>query len=169
MIESMRKEEKKKADLYAITYAAENPLNSQSSPPDTSFHQADKVEIEEELYLDSGEPVHTIILSQAPTVQTRSPEQPDQDSEEPVSTAILVVQLASEEKPPHQNSSVLQGDPPFQQFLTNLTERGVARKFYLSTTLEHDFEHEALLDRGADITLISSIGYAQRHANPIET
>lgn len=51
----------------------------------------------------------------------------------------------------------VQCEPPVQQFLADLVKKGVARKFYLSTTLENKLTHEALLDTAANITLMSSV------------
>ncbi len=72
------------------------------------------------------------------------------------SSVVLVVQLDPEEDPSKKDPLTIQGEPPFQQFLCHLTEKGVARKFYLSTTLENELVHEALLDTAADVTLVSA-------------
>ncbi len=72
-------------------------------------------------------------------------------------TPSLVVQFDSEEDPSKKDPLTIQGEPPFQQFLCHLTEKGVTRKFYLSTTLENEPIREALLDTAADVTLVSAM------------
>lgn len=53
------------------------------------------------------------------------------DCEDTVSTAIPVVQLDSEKTSSGDTPPMLQGEPPVQQFLANLAEKGVVWKFYL--------------------------------------
>ncbi|CAJ1074322.1 hypothetical protein NFI96_013771 [Xyrichtys novacula] len=62
----------------------------------------------------------------------------------------------SAEEPAEEDSSLIRLEPPFLQFLRNLTEKGIAQKFYINTILENELQHEALLDTAADITLMSS-------------
>ncbi len=45
---------------------------------------------------------------------------------------------------------------PVPQLLGDLIEKGIARKFYLSIIIERHIRVEALLDKGADITLMST-------------
>ncbi|CAJ1057766.1 hypothetical protein LDENG_00238730%2C partial [Xyrichtys novacula] len=81
----------------------------------------------------------------------------DNTSQETTSTsAVLVVQANSAEEPAEEDSSLILLEPPFLQFLCNLTEKGIAQKFYINTVLENELQHEALLDTAADITLMSS-------------
>ncbi|CAJ1057626.1 hypothetical protein LDENG_00238730%2C partial [Xyrichtys novacula] len=81
----------------------------------------------------------------------------DNTSQETTSTsAVLVVQANSAEEPAEEDSSLIRLEPPFLQFLCNLTEKGIAQKFYVNTVLENELQHEALLDTAADITLMSS-------------
>ena len=109
----------------------------------------------EDIYSDPHEPELEQVSSSDPAT-TVHPDLPEPES--PKSTppsAVLVVQLESEENPSKADRLAIQGEPPFQQFLCHLTEKGVARKFYLSTTLENELVHEALLDTAADVTLMS--------------
>ncbi|CAJ1081233.1 hypothetical protein NFI96_013771 [Xyrichtys novacula] len=81
----------------------------------------------------------------------------DNTSQETTSTsAVLVVQANSAEEPAEEDSSLIRLEPPFLQFLCNLTEKGISQKFYVNTVLENELQHEALLDTAADITLMSS-------------
>eukprot|EP00064_Thunnus_orientalis_P021667 superscaffoldBa00006722_g21834 len=58
---------------------------------ETSLNQSH--EVEEDLYLGPSEPKHALSQDRNPTSQTGIPEQSDQGFEEPVPTAVLVVQL----------------------------------------------------------------------------
>ncbi|CAJ1053308.1 hypothetical protein NFI96_013771 [Xyrichtys novacula] len=84
----------------------------------------------------------------------------DSTSQETTSTStVLVVQANSTEEPAEEDSSLIRLEPPFLQFLCNLTEKGIAQKFNINTVLENELQHEALLDTAADITLMSSTLY----------
>ncbi|KAL7399539.1 hypothetical protein ABVT39_026153 [Epinephelus coioides] len=107
----------------------------------------------EEIYLDPCEPEPALLSNRVTTVQSNSPEQNLSQFTPP--SAVLVVQLNSKDDSSKENPLTIQAKPPFQQFLCHLTEKGVARKFYLSVTLKDELVHEALLDTAADITLMS--------------
>ncbi len=71
-------------------------------------------------------------------------------------SAVLIVCHSSEE---HQISSDIlnvSSQTPVPQFLGDLIEKGIARKFYLSIIIERHIRFEAHLDTGADITLMST-------------
>ncbi len=60
---------------------------------------------------------------------------------------------------PHETSSdclPVTTQAPGPRLLGNLIERGVAKKLYLAITLENEVRLDALVDTGADLTLISS-------------
>ncbi|KAL0159214.1 hypothetical protein M9458_042939, partial [Cirrhinus mrigala] len=78
-----------------------------------------------------------------------------QDSSVPES-AVLVVCLPDE---PHETSPdclPVNTQVPVPRLLGNLIEQGVAKKLYLAITLENEVRLEALVDTGADLTLMSS-------------
>ncbi|KAL1270904.1 hypothetical protein QQF64_029920 [Cirrhinus molitorella] len=78
-----------------------------------------------------------------------------QDPKVPES-AVLVVCLPDE---PHETSPdclPVNAQAPVPKLLGNLIERGVAKKLYLTITLENEVRLEALVDTGADLTLMSS-------------
>uniref|UniRef100_A0A3B3D388 ribonuclease H n=1 Tax=Oryzias melastigma TaxID=30732 RepID=A0A3B3D388_ORYME len=79
-------------------------------------------------------------------------------------SAVLVVGLDQQQLSPDQDDLMFPVYPPVQQFLCDLTEKGLARKFYMSLILEDVLVHEALLDTAADITLISSSLFNQLRA-----
>ncbi|KAL7384009.1 hypothetical protein ABVT39_022583 [Epinephelus coioides] len=147
IIQNMRRE--KKADLFSVTSACSEPS------PQAILTRSPEAEAEEN-YLDPCEPEPALLSNRVTTVQSNSPEQNLSQLTPP--SAVLVVQLDSKDDSSKKNSLTIQGEPPFQQFLCHLTEKGDARKFYLSMTLENELHevHEALLDTAADITLMSA-------------
>ncbi|KAF7643479.1 hypothetical protein LDENG_00238730, partial [Lucifuga dentata] len=151
LVKSLQMVSKKnpKADIFSVT-----SLRASLSYNGDAVSQSEE---EEELYLSSDDAPSSLHAPESLPAQTTQPVSPLSGDPAPVpDSAVLLVQLSSDERTPRGSVSAIQGEPPFQQFLCNLIERGVARKFYLSTTLEQEFQYEALLDTGADITLISS-------------
>lgn len=70
---------------------------------------------------------------------------------------ILVICLPTEQPVADPNSVTVITQAPVPQLLGDLVKKkGAARKFYLSLTLEHQLSMEALVDTGADITLMST-------------
>uniref|UniRef100_A0AAV2MTU5 Uncharacterized protein n=1 Tax=Knipowitschia caucasica TaxID=637954 RepID=A0AAV2MTU5_KNICA len=51
--------------------------------------------------------------------------------------------------------STINCDPPFHQFIGDLQQKGTYGKLYLPVTLEDQWEHKALVDTAADISLIA--------------
>lgn len=154
MIEQVRKEDKEKADLFSVVTRITAPEEPAPSPPETSSCQPN-LGVEEKGGPDLAEPEPALSPDPSPKVQNDTPEQPGQGHKDSTSSAVLVVQLDANETPRTKGPPIFQGEPPFHHFLGNLKEKGVAHKFYLSTTLENELEHEALLDTGADVTLMS--------------
>ncbi|RXN14959.1 NYNRIN-like protein [Labeo rohita] len=94
----------------------------------------------------------TVELPEPTNIQSHTS---SQDSNVPES-AVLVVCLPDE---PHETSPdclAVNTQVPVPRLLGNLIERGVAKKLYLVITLEKEVRLEALVDTGADLTLMSS-------------
>ncbi|RXN04870.1 hypothetical protein ROHU_012876 [Labeo rohita] len=94
----------------------------------------------------------TVELPEPTNIQSHTS---SQDSNVPES-AVLVVCLLDE---PHETSPdclAVNTQVPVPRLLGNLIERGVAKKLYLVITLEKEVRLEALVDTGADLTLMSS-------------
>uniref|UniRef100_A0AAV2MP73 ribonuclease H n=1 Tax=Knipowitschia caucasica TaxID=637954 RepID=A0AAV2MP73_KNICA len=68
---------------------------------------------------------------------------------------VMVVQVSSITDPRGDGPSTIRCEPPFHQFIGDLQQKGANRKLYLSVTLEDQWEHEALIDTAADISLIA--------------
>ncbi|KAL0198611.1 hypothetical protein M9458_007151, partial [Cirrhinus mrigala] len=117
-----------------------NPLST--TEPDTSSPSD-----------DSTRPSQlTVELPEPANIQNHTS---SQDSNVPES-AVLVVCLPDE---PHETSPdclPVNTQVPVARLLGNLIERGVAKKLYLAITLEKEVRLEALVDTGADLTLMSS-------------
>ncbi|KAL1258525.1 hypothetical protein QQF64_009102 [Cirrhinus molitorella] len=79
----------------------------------------------------------------------------EQDPEVPES-AVLVVCLPTEQQETIPNCPPVTTQTLVPSLLGNLIEKGVARRLYLAITLEHEVRLEALVDTGADLTLMSS-------------
>ncbi|KAL1268859.1 hypothetical protein QQF64_034222 [Cirrhinus molitorella] len=79
----------------------------------------------------------------------------DQDPEVPES-AVLVVCLPTEQQETIPNCLPVTAQTLVPSLLGNLIEKGVARRLYLAITLEHEVRLEALVDTGADLTLMLS-------------
>ena len=79
---------------------------------------------------------------------------PDPDSESESVHTVYLVQAEAEGE--DTNALVTHGQvAPYRQVVGRLTEKGVAKKFYLAVTLEDQLTHDALVDTAADITLMS--------------
>ncbi|XP_057184426.1 uncharacterized protein LOC130550913 [Triplophysa rosa] len=101
-------------------------------------------------------------VQNAPQLTADHPEQTktlqpiiDQEPKVPES-AVLVVCLRTEQPEISPNCLSVTTQAPVPSLLGNLIEKGVARKLYLAITLEHEVRLEALVDTGADLTLMSS-------------
>lgn len=92
----------------------------------------------------------------APNTSQVPQDPPEPEGGNSSSSAVLVVQLGPPGDYTDQDPSMIQIEPPVQQFLGNLTEKGVAKKFYLTLGLEGVLTHDALLDTAADVTLMSA-------------
>ncbi|KAI5086431.1 hypothetical protein C0J45_24007 [Silurus meridionalis] len=71
-------------------------------------------------------------------------------------SAVLMVCLPDE---PHESSSdclSVTTPAPGPRLLGNLLERGMGKKLYLAITVENELRLEALVDTGADLTLMST-------------
>ncbi|KAL6487878.1 hypothetical protein MHYP_G00045040 [Metynnis hypsauchen] len=155
VIRDLRRETKPKADLFAVT-----SLDPDSMPQIPATH-----EVQGHPQVDPNEIRAMPIQHPSPAAQRDTPDPSIQGGESlPPPSAVLVVQLEPKEGLTLGDHPMMQGEPPFQQFLGHLSEKGVARKFYLSTTLEHEFLHEAILDTASDITLMSSTLFHQVRA-----
>ncbi|KAI4880856.1 hypothetical protein NFI96_005790 [Prochilodus magdalenae] len=152
-LQDLKRKRNKKADPFSVT-----TLDSEPSPtgPVTPVGIAEQ---ESQVNRSRVEPIpappHTSVV---PVEECESTPEGD----DPPTPAVLVVQLDSKDGPTSADFPVIQGEPPFQRFLGHLHEKGVARKFYVATTLENEFVHEALLDTASDITLMSSGLFNQR-------
>ncbi|XDV48578.1 hypothetical protein PO909_017975 [Leuciscus waleckii] len=71
-------------------------------------------------------------------------------------SAVLVICTNNETLETYPHCLSINTQEPMPQLLGNLIERGVARKLYLSITLEKEMQLEALVDTGSDLTLISA-------------
>uniref|UniRef100_A0AAV2KR78 Uncharacterized protein n=1 Tax=Knipowitschia caucasica TaxID=637954 RepID=A0AAV2KR78_KNICA len=67
---------------------------------------------------------------------------------------VMVIQVNSITDPREDGPSTTNCEPPFRQFMGDLQQRGTYGKLYLPVTLEDQWEHEALVDTAADISLI---------------
>uniref|UniRef100_A0AAV2KYW7 Peptidase A2 domain-containing protein n=1 Tax=Knipowitschia caucasica TaxID=637954 RepID=A0AAV2KYW7_KNICA len=67
---------------------------------------------------------------------------------------VMVIQVGSITDPREDGPSTTNCEPPFRQFIGDLQQRGTYGKLYLPVTLEDQWEHEALVDTAADISLI---------------
>uniref|UniRef100_A0AAV2KYM3 Uncharacterized protein n=1 Tax=Knipowitschia caucasica TaxID=637954 RepID=A0AAV2KYM3_KNICA len=67
---------------------------------------------------------------------------------------VMVIQVNSITDPREDGPSTTNREPPFRQFIGDLQQRGTYGKLYLPVTLEDHWEHEALVDTAADISLI---------------
>ena len=70
--------------------------------------------------------------------------------------AVLMVQRRVDQHPNIPGAIPVPPQSQFRQLLGHLKEKGLARKFYLTTVLERLVTCEALLDTAADITLMSA-------------
>ncbi|XP_077361941.1 uncharacterized protein LOC144006779 [Festucalex cinctus] len=77
---------------------------------------------------------------------------------------VLSVQLDPAPSLPSASSPVTESNQPFKQVLGNLKIKGASRKFYLRTTLEQTLDYDALVDPGADITVMSNTLFNQLQA-----
>ncbi|XDV44794.1 hypothetical protein PO909_013033, partial [Leuciscus waleckii] len=71
-------------------------------------------------------------------------------------SAVLVICTNNETLETYTHCLSINTQEPMPQLLGNLIERGVARKLYLTITLEKEMQLEALVDTGSDLTLISA-------------
>ncbi|XP_028847214.1 uncharacterized protein LOC114796870 [Denticeps clupeoides] len=71
-------------------------------------------------------------------------------------SAVLVVCLPEESRETGPDCLPITTQAPMPRLLGNLIERGVAKKLYLTITLENEVRLEALVDTGADLTLIQN-------------
>ena len=111
-----------------------------------------KQETEPECLAKDSEPDPTHVNSYRGNLQ-----QPEEDGPTQVpESAILVVCHPCEQQQTNHNTLPVSIQTTVPQLLGDLIEKGVARKFYLSITLEHHVKLEALVDTGADITLMST-------------
>uniref|UniRef100_A0AAV2LQB8 Uncharacterized protein n=1 Tax=Knipowitschia caucasica TaxID=637954 RepID=A0AAV2LQB8_KNICA len=67
---------------------------------------------------------------------------------------VMVIQVNSITDSRRDCPSTINCDPPFHQFIGDLQQKGTYGKLYLPVTLEDQWEHEALVDTAADISLI---------------
>uniref|UniRef100_A0AAV2L2S7 Peptidase A2 domain-containing protein n=1 Tax=Knipowitschia caucasica TaxID=637954 RepID=A0AAV2L2S7_KNICA len=67
---------------------------------------------------------------------------------------VMVIQVNSITDPQGDDPSTTNCEPPFHQFIGDLQQKGTYGKLYLPVTLEDQWEHEALVDTAADISLI---------------
>uniref|UniRef100_A0AAV2IYS9 Uncharacterized protein n=1 Tax=Knipowitschia caucasica TaxID=637954 RepID=A0AAV2IYS9_KNICA len=67
---------------------------------------------------------------------------------------VMVIQVNSITGPREDGPSTTNCEPPFRQFIGDLQQRGTYGKLYLPVTLEDQWEHDALVDTAADISLI---------------
>uniref|UniRef100_A0AAV2LGK3 Uncharacterized protein n=1 Tax=Knipowitschia caucasica TaxID=637954 RepID=A0AAV2LGK3_KNICA len=67
---------------------------------------------------------------------------------------VMVIQVNSITDPREDGPSTTICEPPFHQFMGDLQQRGTYGKLYLPVILEDQWEHEALVDTAADISLI---------------
>ncbi|XDV17752.1 hypothetical protein PO909_023571 [Leuciscus waleckii] len=71
-------------------------------------------------------------------------------------SAVLVICTQNESPDTYPHCLSINTQDPTPKLLGNLIERGMARKLYLTITLEKEMQLEALVDTGSDLTLISS-------------
>ncbi|XP_052433544.1 uncharacterized protein LOC127974375 [Carassius gibelio] len=94
---------------------------------------------------------HSVQLTSAP---------PDQESiiphTEVPESAVLVICTHNETHKTYPNCLSINTQAPTPKLLGNLIEKGVARKLYVTITLEKEMRLEALVDTGSDLTLISA-------------
>uniref|UniRef100_A0AAV2JN84 Uncharacterized protein n=1 Tax=Knipowitschia caucasica TaxID=637954 RepID=A0AAV2JN84_KNICA len=67
---------------------------------------------------------------------------------------VMVIQVNSITDPQGDGPSTTNCEPPFHQFIGDLQQKGTYGILYLPVTLEDQWEHEALVDTAADISLI---------------
>lgn len=96
MTEHVRQEEKEKADLISVVSRLTTSEKPAPSPRETSSNQL-SVGVEEKGCSDLTEPEHVLSQDQSPKVQSDTSEQSGQGCEESASSAVLVVQLDSNE------------------------------------------------------------------------
>ena len=94
---------------------------------------------------------HSVQVTSAP---------PDQESiiphTEVPESAVLVICTHNETYKTYHDCLSINTQAPTPKLLGNLIEKGVARKLYLTITLEKEMRLEALVDTGSDLTLISA-------------
>uniref|UniRef100_A0AAV2L556 Uncharacterized protein n=1 Tax=Knipowitschia caucasica TaxID=637954 RepID=A0AAV2L556_KNICA len=67
---------------------------------------------------------------------------------------VMVIQVNSITDSRRDCPSTINCKPPFHQFIGDLQQKGTYGKLYLPVTLEDQWEHEALVDTAADISMI---------------
>uniref|UniRef100_A0AAV2KRX7 Peptidase A2 domain-containing protein n=1 Tax=Knipowitschia caucasica TaxID=637954 RepID=A0AAV2KRX7_KNICA len=68
---------------------------------------------------------------------------------------VMVIRVNSITDSRRECPSTINCDPPFHQFIGDLQQKGTYGKLYLPVTLEDQWEHKALVDTAADISLIA--------------
>ncbi|CAJ1059644.1 hypothetical protein NFI96_013771 [Xyrichtys novacula] len=147
IISRIRRKGDDKADLFAVAVTA---VQADTSEP--SMVSVQQTAVQKEVCMSLQE-----FATPSPADTSVDLEPQDSTSQETTSTsAVLAVQANSAEEPAKEDSPLIRLEPPFLQFLCNLTEKGIAQKFYINTVLENELQHEAFLDTAADSTLMSS-------------
>lgn len=109
-------------------------------------HKQDHEDKPDSLFISQTKDFGVQTISQTPTNQSlQVPE-----------SAVLTVSFPTEAQETSLNCLPINTTAPVPSLLGNLIERGEAKKLYLSITLENEVELEALVDTGADLTLMSS-------------
>ncbi|KAG1941082.1 hypothetical protein F2P79_016241 [Pimephales promelas] len=103
----------------------------------------------------------TVKNQRAPAARTPSPEQrqqktPRQAPSKSKSKSEPATKDKHESQDTDPNCLSITTQTPSPKLLGNLIEKGLARKLYLSITLENKVKLEALVDMGSDLTLISA-------------
>ena len=141
-------------------YATHTVLPPGDSPGPVELHDALYLGAEDEQFPDfvppaasSDSPAEVVVRDTAP------PTGPGSEA------TILTVQAESDTMPDNAEILVVDGSPPFRQFLCDLKRKGPGRKLYLTTMLEDSLACDALVDTAADLTVMSWSLYEQLHEN----
>uniref|UniRef100_A0AAV2ME05 Peptidase A2 domain-containing protein n=1 Tax=Knipowitschia caucasica TaxID=637954 RepID=A0AAV2ME05_KNICA len=144
----LRKAKEVKAD-NADVFALSMPDDTDDAP-----YQIDD-DLSEQEPEDAYSDPHTLVdLQDEVSEEPRDPHPREEDAYYD-QRDVMVVQVSSITDPRGDGPSTIRCEPPFHQFIGDLQQRGANRKLYLSVTLEDQWEHEALVDTAADISLIA--------------
>lgn len=118
IVKDMQVEKNKKADVFSVKVESTN-----------SFKQSE--EKDEECLWEHQDPASGLSQNQGSTATYEREDLKHVSVESAPLSTVLSVQHDSQDESAIGDEPLIQGEPPFQQFLCDLKEKGVARKFYL--------------------------------------